>query len=100
MYKNFIDDFFSEGLLIDDIDDYVEFWHNHDSNDTLREFLGLTEYEYEVWMQEGNDVVRDILYCRRHNITLEDYSKMSKGEKIAARSYSLSEVKKFKEDGE
>jgi hypothetical protein len=100
MYKNFINDFLTEGLLIEEIDDYVEYWHNNDSDESLQGFLGFTDYEYEVWMQEGNDVVRDILYCRRHDLTLEAYSNMSTGDKIAARSYDLSEVKKYKKDGE
>jgi len=100
MFKNFINDFLSEGLLIEEIDDYVEYWHNNDCKESLQEFLGFTDYEYEVWMQQGNDVVRDILYCRRHDLILEDYFNMSTGDKIAARSYKLSEVKKYKKDGE
>lgn len=99
MYKNFIIDFFEEGLMIEDIDDYVEYWHNNEMSQSLKDFLGLNNYEYEVWLQEGNDVIRDVLYCKRHNLNLKDYYNMSTGDKIAARSYDLEEVKEYKKDG-
>ena len=99
MYKNFIDDFMEEGLFIEDIDDYVEYWHNNEITQSLRAFLGFTEYEYEMWMKEGNDIIRDVLYCRRHNINFEEYGSMTPVDKIAARSYNLDEVKKYKKDG-
>lgn len=99
MYKNFIIDFFDEGLMLEDIDDYVEYWHNNEMSQSLKDFLGLNNYEYEVWLQEGNDVIRDVLYCKRHNLDLKDYYSMSTGDKIAARSYDLKEVKEYKKDG-
>lgn len=99
MYKNFILDFFEEGLMLEDIDDYVEYWHNNEMSQSLKDFLGLNNYEYEVWLQEGNDVLRDVLYCKRHNLNLKDYYSMSKGDKIAARSYDLKEVEGYKKDG-
>lgn len=34
-------------------DDYIEYWHTHDTGNTLREFLGFTESEYEQWMKTG-----------------------------------------------
>lgn len=100
MYKNFILDFFEEGLMIEDIDDYVEYWHNNAMEQSLKDFLGLNDYEYEMWLHEGNDVIRDVLYCKRHSLDLRDYYSMSKGDKIAARSYDLNEVKEYKRDGE
>lgn len=42
---------------------------------TLKDFLGLNNHEYEIWMREGNDVIRDILYCRSHNLDLRNYSR-------------------------
>lgn len=100
MYKNFILDFFEEGLMIEDIDDYVEYWHNNEMEQSLKDFLGLNDYEYEKWLHEGNDVIRDVLYCKRHSLDIRDYYSMSEGDKIAARSYDLNEVKEYKKDGE
>ncbi len=73
MYKNFIADFFDEGLTLEDIDDYVEFWHNNEMSQSLKDFLGLNDYEYEMWLQKGNDVIRDVIYCKRHNLDFKDY---------------------------
>lgn len=78
MYKNFVSDYFEEGFSIDKIDDYVEYWHNHDTNITLCEFLGFTDEEYREWMMYGNNVVRDILYRRRNAI---NYNNGAKGDK-------------------
>ena len=99
MYKNFISDSLEEGILIEEIDDYVEYWHTHVREESLREFLGFTEKEYRDWLIYGDSVVRDVLYCRRHNISYDSYIHMSTGEKIAARSYDLDVVKNYKKDG-
>ena len=99
MYKNFIADFLDEGLILEDIDDYVEYWHNNEMSQSLKDFLGLNDYEYEAWLQKGNDVIRDVLYCKRQNLNLKDYNGMSKEAKIAARSYDLKDVKEYKKDG-
>lgn len=77
MYKNFVLDCLEEGLFVDEIDGYVEYWHTHETNMSLCEFLGFTDEEYRYWLIYGNDVVRDILYCRRHSINYHDYIKMS-----------------------
>lgn len=100
MYKNFIADVLEEGVMLDEIEDYVEEWHTSDTLEmTLQEFIGLDDYEYEIWLKEGDDILRDILYCRRHGLKLKEYYSMSSGEKIAARSYDLETVKEYKNNG-
>lgn len=93
MYKNFIVDFFEEGLLLEDIDDYVKYWHNNKVEQSLKDFLGLNDYEYEAWLQAGNDVIRDVLFCKRHNLNFRDYHSMTSGDKIAVHSNNSEEVK-------
>ena len=100
MYRNFILDCLEEGVFIEEIEDYVEFWHTNETNESLQDFLGFTDEEYRDWLIYGDSIVRDVLYCRRHEISYASYVNMSKGEKIAARSYNLSDVKKYKNDGE
>ena len=34
-----------------DLDDYIEYWHTHETGNTLQEFLGLTDYEYEIYIK-------------------------------------------------
>ena len=42
-----------------DLDDYIDYWHDNDTGVTLREFLGLTPYEYQEWGK--NSDAREIL---------------------------------------
>lgn len=71
--NNFIMDVLNGEALLDDMDAYVAFWHEGNVEQPLQVFLGFTDYEYDRWMKEGNFVAKDILYCRRNQIRLEDY---------------------------
>lgn len=44
----------------DDIDYYVEEWHNKKSNQKLSDFLGMNEQDYYKWVNEGNKVLHKI----------------------------------------
>lgn len=94
MYNNFIADFLDEGLILEDIDDYVEYWHNNEMSQSLKDFLGLNDYEYEAWLQKGNDVIRDIIYCKRHNLDFKDYYSMSTGERECERVWLFAQTRK------
>lgn len=92
---------FIEGCLygdneLEDLDTYVEYWHTHETPNTLREFIGMTTYEYEEWLKYGDSIIRDILRCRADGVSFEDYKYMTPDQKIAARSYSIDEIKKLK----
>ena len=101
MYKNFIEDCLDGEAFLDEIDEYVQRWHESDDIDCdLDDYIGLTEYESEKWLQEGNDILRDILYCRRHKINYQDYETMSNDKKIAARSYNIEDVLNYKKNDE
>ena len=56
MYKNFVLDCLEEGLFVDEIDDYVEYWHTHETNMSLCEFLGFTDEEYRDWLDRKSVV--------------------------------------------
>ena len=43
---NFIDDVIDGKTKLDEIDDYVEKWHNSDSHCSVSEYLGMTEEEF------------------------------------------------------
>lgn len=59
--------------IIEDVDNYVSYWHENKIEQPLELFLGFTVYEYETWLKKGNSVIKDILYCRKHNIAFEQY---------------------------
>ena len=62
--KNFMTECINKNVSPEDIDDYVDYWHTHETNCTLREFLGLTANEYVMWATHGNDVLYEIIKNR------------------------------------
>lgn len=97
--KSFIDGCLSGEADLEEFDDYVEYWHTHDTGCSLREFLGLTEYEDEELMKSGGyALLRDILRCRMDNVPFEQYSGMSDQDRLLARSWNLDELEKLKND--
>ncbi|MDR2615756.1 MAG: hypothetical protein LBC28_04160 [Oscillospiraceae bacterium] len=65
MYKkNFIDACMSGEAFLDDIDDYVDYWHENNTGGSLQDFLGMTESEYAAWCERDDNVLHDILRCR------------------------------------
>ena len=37
------------------MDEKVEYWHTHETGTTLRDFLGMSQDEYNAWMISGKD---------------------------------------------
>jgi len=68
MYKNFIIDCLNADTNIFDLDKYIEYWHKNNTGNTLQEFLGLTDYEYEQWGKSSDSIFRDIISRRKNNI--------------------------------
>lgn len=62
---------------LEDLNDYIDYWQTHELNLSLREFLGMTEYEYEKWLQNDDTIIRDILRCRVDGIPFEEFAKIS-----------------------
>jgi hypothetical protein len=50
--------------LADEIDDFVDAWHESDSELPLSEFLGFTPEEYSIWVEMPNSL-EWILYARK-----------------------------------
>lgn len=96
--KNFINDCLYGETDIEDIDEYVEAWHQGKSNIELSDYLGMTQDEYEVWIKEDDSVLRDILRCRVDGIAFGEYQNMTCSEKIAARSTSIDDIRKIQSD--
>ena len=54
-----------------DIDDFVNRWHEGNDPKELSEFLGMTEEEYDLWVEQPESL-RHILYARRHKMPLAE----------------------------
>ena len=42
--QGFIKEYLFGDAELEDIDSYVEYWHTHETNNSLRDFLGITMY--------------------------------------------------------
>ncbi len=56
----FIGKCLSGDALYEDIDDYIDLWHNSDSEEKLHEFLGMTHDEYIEWVKHP-DILPSII---------------------------------------
>lgn len=43
------------------IDDFIEEWNNSDTSETLAKFLGLDEEEEDVWIEESDEALKELL---------------------------------------
>lgn len=50
--SNFITDCIEGNALMTDVDDYIDMWHESDSNLSLHDFLGMTEKEYKLFVED------------------------------------------------
>ena len=43
------------------IDDFVEEWNNSTTTETLAQFLGLNEEEEDIWIEESDEALKELL---------------------------------------
>ncbi len=43
------------------IDDYIEEWNNSSTDQTLAKFLGLDEEEEDLWIEESDEALKELL---------------------------------------
>lgn len=43
------------------IDDYIDIWNNSDDERTLAKFLGLNAEEEDVWIDDSDDALKELL---------------------------------------
>ena len=53
----------------DDIDDFVKEWHESKSELSIHEFLGMTEDEYKLWVEQP-EILEAILTARQKKLYL------------------------------
>lgn len=52
--SNFMEMYLSGEAVPDEIDDFVDRWHESDSDLSIHEFLGMTREEYLSWVKDPN----------------------------------------------
>lgn len=80
--SNFIDDCLCGNVLLDDIDDFIDAWHDGDDDISLSEFLGMTQKEYALWVKEPT-ALPFIINAHRKKTTIDEI--IVNQHKIAAR---------------
>ena len=48
-------------IPFEEIDRYISRWNRSDTPETLREFLGLNEDEEDVWIEESDEALMELL---------------------------------------
>ncbi len=43
------------------IDDFIEEWNNSSTTETLAQFLGLNGVEEEIWIEESDEALKELL---------------------------------------
>ncbi len=77
--------------LLEDIEDYVERWHKSETDETIYDFLGMSEEEYGLWV-ENDSLLKSIFFARRSGISIMDFLQKDNGKSLAARSSSPEEA--------
>lgn len=82
-------------VMMDEIDDYVDLWHESPGGIALHEYLGFDMDEYELWVSSP-DSLGIIFYARKYNQTLEDVANDNVKEmRIAARTNDSLRIKRL-----
>jgi hypothetical protein len=43
------------------IDDFIEEWNNSSTTETLAQYLGLNEEEEDIWIEESDEALKELL---------------------------------------
>ncbi len=79
-----------------EIDDFVDAWHDGNDPRDLDDFLGMTTEEYAIWV-ERPETLRHILCARKHSMPLKEMiTQFSEEYALAARA-SQNEAKQIVE---
>lgn len=61
MDKKFKELYLAGEIEFEEIDRYISRWNNSDETCTLREYLGLNEKEEDVWIEESDEALEELL---------------------------------------
>jgi hypothetical protein len=81
---------------LDDIEDFVEAWHEGDDPRELHEYLGLSWDEYALSVERPH-ALRFVLFSKKHDVPLTDvlerYDVGAAAEPVAARAQNQAEAR-------
>jgi hypothetical protein len=92
--SNFIELCLEGERLPKEIDDYVDTWHESDSNVPLYKFLGMTRKEYSLWVDDP-DALYFILEAHRTGRDAVELIREFNALPIAARAESANKAQRL-----
>lgn len=66
---NFIKDCIVGAALLTEIHDYIDLWHEGDSDLPLSDFLGMTTSEYALFLKDESYLANIITEHKKHNVS-------------------------------
>ncbi len=84
--QTFIDSYLQGKALAEDIEDYIDQWHESQNQGELHEFLGLTWDEYSLWVKNDEQALPWIAAARKENRSANDIVYDIENIPLAARS--------------
>lgn len=85
--QSFVERCLVGAALPDEIDDYVDTWHNSEAGKgiTLHAFLGMNEHEYALWMRDPNAIF-GIIKAHKNHRNVDEYVEDDYSMPLAARA--------------
>lgn len=59
--KSFKERYLAGEIEFDEIDSYISAWNNSDDTRTLAKYLGLNEDEEDIWIEESDEALQEML---------------------------------------
>lgn len=96
--ENFVELCLAGNALLEEVDDFVDQWHEGSGDVSLRDFLGLSEAEYSLWMNDP-DVLPYVIISRRQGKPFVDvvHDNYYESTRLAARSDQGTKIRHLKE---
>jgi hypothetical protein len=92
----FLQRYLNGEVLSDDIDDFIDAWHETSGKKELFAFLGMTKEEYALWLRDP-DLLPHIARARQTRLPLASAVRSAFAElPIAARSADTPKVRRLK----
>ena len=90
--SNFIKDCINGDALLQDIDDYIDKWHDSEIDEPLFSYLGMSKKEYALFVEDEN-YLASIVTAHKEDVDIETIMKVHLS--IAARSDSHSKSQRL-----
>lgn len=86
---NFIQNCLTGDALLDEIDDYIDKWHDGDSDLPLHDYLGMSRDEYAAWIELPSNLTY-IVAAHQYKVDYKDV--ITRAATMAARSTNSSKM--------